>query len=125
VIFMLEKNESRPKILPPSMRSKKRYLVFEVISSDKITYIDFITAASESMFTFLGDIKTSEAKTWFIQNLFNAEKKRGVIKVDHTCVEEVRASLSLVSIIGESKSIIKILGVTGTIKSAQQKYLAG
>ncbi len=122
---MDEKKESRPKILPPSMRQKKRYLVFEVISNEKITYIDFINAASESMLALLGDLEVSEARVWFIQNLFNPEKKRGVIKVDHMAVEPVRASLALVSIIGESKAIIRILGVTGTIKSAQVKYLAG
>lgn len=121
---MDQRSESRPKILPPSMRSKKRYLIFEVISNEKINYMDFISAASETMLVFLGDLKASEAKTWFIQNLFNAEKKRGVVKVDHACVEEVRASLSLVNIIGESKAIIKILGVAGTIKSAQTKYLS-
>jgi ribonuclease P/MRP protein subunit POP5 len=120
----MEKSESKPKILPPSMRPKKRYLVFEIITNEKISYMDFINVAWESMLEFLGDLKTSEARVWFIQNLFNAEKKRGVVKVDHACVEDVRASLAMINIIGESKAVIKVLGVTGTIKSAQVKYLS-
>jgi len=39
-----------PKILPPSMRSKSRYVVFEVISEKPIDYSDFLNALWNIMF---------------------------------------------------------------------------
>ena len=61
--------ESKPKMLPPSLRPKKRYIVFEVLSDGPVTYVDFIRAATETMLAFLGELRTSEAKTWFIQSI--------------------------------------------------------
>ncbi|MFC2142915.1 Rpp14/Pop5 family protein [Candidatus Aenigmatarchaeota archaeon] len=115
--------ESRPKILPQSLRGKKRYVVFEILSDEKIEYSDFSSAVWNTLLGFLGDLKSSEAKVFLIKNLYVAETKRGVIKVDHNYIEELRAVLSLIQYIGETKIIVKILGVTGTIKSAQTKYL--
>ncbi len=112
-----------PKMLPPSLRSHKRYIVFEVVSEQPIKYEDLVDAIWSQTMNFLGELVSAEAKMWLVQNLYDAEKQRGVIKCKHDYVEHVRAVLSLIQIVGESKSLIKILGVTGTIKSAKNKYL--
>jgi ribonuclease P/MRP protein subunit POP5 len=117
-------NESKPKILPPSMRSSKRYIVFKIISDEKISFADFGKAIWNSMLSYLGELKSAEAKIWIIQNLYNEEKQRGVIKCDHNSVEEVRTVLSLIQFVGESKVIFNVIGVTGTIKSAASKYFS-
>jgi len=116
---------TKPKILPPSMRSSKRYLAFEIISDATITYNDFVNAVWNSMLTFLGEFTTPQAKVWVIQNLFDEKSQRGIIKCGTNYVEHTRVVLSLINMIEEKKVIIKILGVTGTIKSAKNKYLAG
>jgi len=114
-----------PKILPSSLREKKRYIIFKIISESNVTYSDFVNAMWNSMLNFLGELKTSEVNTWIIQNLYNEEEQTGVIRCSHKHVEEVRAALALISVIGESKSVVKVLGVTGTIKSAKMKYISG
>jgi ribonuclease P/MRP protein subunit POP5 len=113
-----------PKLLPPSLRSQKRYIVFEVISEQPIVYNDIGTAVWNSMLSFLGELGTSSAKVWFIHNIYDDKSQKGVIKCSHESVEHLRTALSLVSVIGETKCIIKIVGVTGTIKSAKAKYLS-
>lgn len=111
-----------PKILPPSLRSQKRYIVFEVLSEQPVVYGDIVSAIWSSMLSFLGELGCSDAKVWFIHNTYDARSQRGVAKCSHGSVEHVRAALSLVQIVGETKAVIKIVGVTGTIKSAKTKY---
>ncbi|MBI5060936.1 MAG: ribonuclease P protein component 2 [Candidatus Aenigmarchaeota archaeon] len=115
--------EKSPKKLPPSLRLKKRYIIFEVISEQQIEYGELVSVVWNSLLSLLGDAGASEARVWIIQNLYDNKNQRGVIRCKHDSVEEVRSSLALINIIGEGKVIIKILGVTGTIKSAKSKYL--
>jgi ribonuclease P/MRP protein subunit POP5 len=114
---------SEPKMLPPALRSGKRYIVFEVISDEKIGYDDILNSNWESMLDFLGELNVSLAKPWMIKSLYDEQNQRGVIKCGNDYVEQIRAALSLIQIIGEKKAIVKVLGVTGTIKSARLKYL--
>lgn len=114
---------AEPKLLPPSMREPKRYLAFEVISEYPVNYIDFANSFWNSIISFLGEHGSSDAKIWLIQNLYDEKSQVGIIKCKHTFVEELRVALSIMQYIGETKSIVKVLGVTGTIKSAKNKYL--
>ena len=113
-----------PKLLPPTMRPTKRYIAYEVISESPIQYNEFISAVWVSMFNFLGELGSSEAGVWFVHNLHDEKTQKGLLKCRHDAVEKIRTALSLIQIIGETRAIIKIMGVTGTIKSARTKYLA-
>ena len=114
---------AEPKPLPPSLRMHSRYLVFEIMSEEKVGYSDMVSAIWNSMLSLLGELETADAKMWLIQNLYEEENQRGVIKCRHDFVEKMRALLSLIQIVGEKRVAINILGVTGTIKSAKNKYL--
>ncbi len=114
---------AQPKILPSTLRSQNRYIVSEVISENKITYNDLVSAIWNSMLSFLGELGSSEAKIWIVQNLYKENEQKCVIKCRHDYVEHVRAVLSLIQMVGETKAVIRIMGVTGTIKSARTKYL--
>lgn len=106
------------------MRPTKRYIAFEIISESPVQYNEFISAVWTSMFNFLGELGSSEAGVWFVHNLYDEKTQKGLLKCRHDAVEKIRTSLSLIQIIGETRAIIKIMGVTGTIKSARTKYLA-
>ena len=112
-----------PKQLPPTLRDIKRYVVFEIISDNHVTYKDVVEALWTSMSNFLGEMQASKAKIWVIQNLLDEKNKKGIIRCSHTYVEHTRVVLSLIQFIGESRATIKVLGVTGTIKSAKVKYM--
>lgn len=116
-------NQSRPKTLPPSLRSHKRYIAFEIISEEPILYKDIMSAVWASMLSFVGEKGGSEASMWFIHNLYSKEGQKGILRCNHDFVEQLRAVLSLIHIIGETRAVVKILGVTGTIRSAKTKYL--
>lgn len=114
---------SKPKILPPSLREKKRYIVGEIISDEVVEYDDFMSVVKQVLIEFLGELEYSVARVWVIQNLFDKENKRFVIQCTNNYTEKVRSALALVKLIGETKVILRVIGVTGTIKSAQIKYM--
>ena len=112
-----------PKQLPPTLRDIKRYVVFEIVSENQVMYKDLTEALWASMSNFLGELQASRAKIWVIQNLFDEKNKKGIIRCSHTYVEHTRVLLSLIQFVGEARATIKVLGVTGTIKSARVKYM--
>ncbi len=116
-------DESRPKTLPPSLRTKGRYIVFEILSENPVEYKDFTDALWNSLTSFLGEVGTADSQVRVLRNLYDSKSQRGVIRCGHDMVEHVRTGLSLISMIGESRVVIKVSGVTGTIKSARNKYL--
>lgn len=112
-----------PKTIPPTLRPKKRYIVYEIISEQKIEYNDITEAVMESALALFGDTGTAEMDLWHIKNLYSEEKQRGVIKCRHVCVEKTRLAIAAAKFAGETKAIFNIMGVTGTLKNAQAKYL--
>ena len=114
---------AEPKMLPPSMRPPKRYIVYEVVSEQPIIYGELVNTIWTTAMEFLGETGTAEANIWFVHNTYDNEKQAGVIKCRHDNVEKVRLILSLISIISEARCIVRIIGITGTIKSAKAKYL--
>lgn len=116
--------EKKPKMLPPSLRSHKRYIVYHAISESPMAYGEFVNAIWNTLLALLGELAASDAKVWMIHNLYDANAQRGVIKCKRDSVEQVRAALSLIQQVGETRCVINVLGVTGTIKSAKNKYLS-
>jgi len=112
-----------PKKLPPSLRPKSRYVIFEIISDHPVTLEDFNSALWNSVLNLLGELTASECRIWTIKNLYNERAQRGVLKCAHDRVEHVRTAIALITMLGESKASIRVVGITGTLKSARNKYL--
>jgi len=113
----------KPKLLPPTLRTNERYIIFNVLSESPIAYKDLVKSIWFSCLSFLGELKMSECELWVIRNLYNQKTQRGVIRCRHDMTEYVRTSLALIKQVGNINVIIKVIGVTGTIKSAKRKYL--
>ena len=113
---------SKPKILPPTLREKNRYIAYHVISESNIEYNDLINSIWHSMLNLLGELGSSRTNAWIIKNTYNEKTNIGLIRCEHNEVENVRAALGLVQRIGDSRVIIRVLGVSGTIKAARKKF---
>lgn len=114
------------KIKPmlPSLREKKRYLAFEIVSKEKI---DDFRAVEEAVWNaclnFLGELGTAKAGIMPIGEKWHAKKQRGLIRVNRKYVDHVRVALSLVRKISSQKVIIKTVGVSGIMQKAESKYV--
>jgi ribonuclease P/MRP protein subunit POP5 len=108
------------KILPSSLREKKRYLAFEVTCEsepvDRKALLDEIFFATQMI---IGDVGSSEIGYRLID--FNGS--RGIMKVNANAVETARAAMATVCAIKGSRAAIRVLGISGTIKAAIEKYI--
>ena len=109
------------KILPPTMRQRKRYLAFELISKEKISRDELIRELFSSMGSLLGDAGSSECG----MRLLTFEDSKGIIQCAHKRTEQTRASIATITTIGGRQVLINIFGTSGTVATATEKYLEG
>jgi RNase P/RNase MRP subunit POP5 len=105
----------------PSMREKKRYIVFRLHSKESVVYQDAKNAILNSINNWLGDNDMARANIWIIKNLWNQKEQSGFIRCSHRLVDEIKVALGLVHQIGDQRVIIQTTRVAATIKSGKEK----
>ncbi len=115
------KQVNKLKILSPTLREKERYIAFKVISETPVTYSDLESSIWQTMLDFYGEVGVSQTSLWLVRNLYDERDQTGVIKCNNKSVPKILAVLGLIVRLGENRVIIKILKVSGTIKSLNIK----
>jgi ribonuclease P/MRP protein subunit POP5 len=110
-----------PKQILPSMRERSRYIAFELISDSALSRGDVVKAVWGSVLRFLGELGASKTSLWVMD--WDEKHNRGILKVNHKSLEEVRAAFTLIKEINDQRVIPHVLGVSGTVKKTRQKYL--
>jgi ribonuclease P/MRP protein subunit POP5 len=111
-------------LLPPSLRERKRYLVFEVLSEREIAKRELVEEINDAIYSLYGDVGASKSRIWLI-----AYKKKkdvdtgtdvgvGILRCAHDKVEEVRAALACIHSVNEARIGIRVIKISGTIKGA-------
>ena len=116
--------KTKLKPVLPSLREKKRYLVFEIISKEKINDIGVVSNAIwNSSLQFLGQLGVAKAGLMVLNNKWDPKLQRGIIKVSHKHVDAVKAALTFANKIEDVDIIFRSIGVSGILKKAESKYL--
>lgn len=110
-----------PKPLIPTLRERNRYIAFELISESRFKRDEIVREVWNSVLIFLGESGASRTSLWLIE--WNENEQNGILKVNHNSVDDVRAALAFVKDINKKDCIFHILGVSGTIKKAREKFL--
>ena len=119
------KKRTKMKPLLPSLRERKRYVVYEIISKEPVSSARNVSKAIiKSSLGFLGELGCSKAGIMILEDKYDQKKQRGLIKVNYKYVDKLKASLALVSDIENSRVVITTLGTSGTMKKAEGKYIA-
>ncbi|MBI4173879.1 MAG: hypothetical protein HY519_04115 [Candidatus Aenigmarchaeota archaeon] len=105
----------------PSLRAKKRYVVFKLHTEDELSYANVRNAVYGSLEEWLGQKEMAVADVRLIQNLWNPKSHTGFIRCGHQHADAVSMGLALVHQIGDSKVAFQTVGVAGTIKSGKRK----
>ena len=112
------------KAVLPTLREKKRYVAFEVLSEDNNTDLNKINAAiSESFMELYGNLGMAGAGLMFLNEKYNPQLNRGVVKVGHYYVNNLKSALAMIREIDHNKVIIRSLGVSGVLRKTAN-YLA-
>lgn len=107
------------KPILPSLKEKKRYLAFEIISKDTFNVEQAGKAVVESCLSYLGTLDAGKAGFMFLKDKYNNNK--GILKTGHKYVDKVRASLALIKTIDSKEVIVRTRVVSGTLKKAISK----
>lgn len=110
------KQTEKLKILAPTLREKDRYISFQVVSEESITYSDLESAIWNQLLDFYGEYGVSKTSMWLVKNLWNEKNQTGVVRCNNKSVPEVIAGIGLISRLGDIRVIFKILKVSGTLK---------
>ncbi|MCJ7428913.1 MAG: ribonuclease P protein component 2 [Candidatus Nanohaloarchaeota archaeon QJJ-5] len=111
------------KTLPSSIRKKERYIIFKIESEQEYSLGEVVDAIWKELLSFLGERTVAAANPWVMGDLFSTNNQVGGIRVHKGHVEDVRTALALIDHIDREDVCIHILGVSGTIQSARDKYL--
>lgn len=103
--------------LPPSLRERRRYILFEVMHEREITIDkrELLKAIWDSVYSLYGEVGASECRLWLIE--YN--KGVGILRCANGKVEEVRASLSCVHSVKGVQVGIRVKKISGTIRGAR------
>lgn len=116
--------KAKIKPLLPSLREKKRYLAYEVISgghfNDAVSASKAILDASNE---FLGSLGMAKAGILPLYDKWNPEMQRGIMRVNNKHADGLKASLIFVKNIEGKEAVVKSVGASGILKKAQQRYL--
>lgn len=109
----------------PSLRERKRYLAFEIISEAPIEeFNEFSEAFWTKSLEFLGELGCADAGFILIHEKYNKGLQRGVIRVNNKHLNKLRATLALIENIDNKKSIVRSIAVSGMLNKAAQKLTA-
>ena len=100
--------------LLPSLRQKKRYIVFEVISSRTFLPEEIKEEVHRSLLQFMGEWGLAQV----VPILVKVTPTQFMLKVNHKYVDQVKAALTLSKKIKNTSLIMKSMVVSGTIKQA-------
>ncbi|MBU2639493.1 MAG: ribonuclease P protein component 2 [Nanoarchaeota archaeon] len=107
------------KTILPSLKEKKRYLAFEIVSGDKFNKTEIKNAITEEALKFMGTLNYGKAGIM----LTNLQENSGILKVNNKFLNELKSSLILIKDINSKRVIFKTKGVSGILKKAKNKYL--
>ncbi|HIH43081.1 TPA: hypothetical protein HA246_05540 [Candidatus Woesearchaeota archaeon] len=117
---------TRMKALMPTLREKKRYVAFKIMSENKILNFDAVSnAISESGKRLYGEIGMAEVGLIPVKERWNPEKQLGLVRVSHKHVNHIKAAFALITKIDNHKAIVSSIGTSGIMKKAVERYMAG
>tara|TARA_Y100000310_G_C20327665_1_gene643749 strand:- start:242 stop:595 length:354 start_codon:yes stop_codon:yes gene_type:complete len=110
--------QKKAKVLRPTLREKKRYLVYDAnYFGKKVPSSGGVKRAiNESVLNFLGELGFGEAGALFVKG----SAKKGVLRVDRKYVDHVKTGLMLVKKVDGQDAAVRCVGVSGNIKKAEE-----
>ncbi|MBS3147309.1 hypothetical protein J4219_00325 [Candidatus Woesearchaeota archaeon] len=117
---------ARLKPLSPTLKEKKRYLAFEILSEGKIKAFSEVSKAIwASVLQFVGTKGAARLGIKLFSEKYNSEAQKGLIRVIHTGLDELKASLALITSIDQHQVIVRSIGASGILAKAEKNYLGG
>jgi RNase P/RNase MRP subunit POP5 len=115
------RNQKRLKISSPTFRERERYVSFSVRSQEPVSYSDLEAAIWNTLLEFYGEFGVGNMSIWMVKNTWDPEVQSGVIKCNNLSVPKLIACLGLISRLGESRIVLKVESISGTIRGLEKR----
>jgi len=100
-------------------REKKRYLGFAIFGPEKLTKREVNNEFWEKYTLLYGTIGAAKSGMYLIE--YDEEEKKGIVRIRHDKINNLTICCALIREIGNQRSIIHRIGVSGTIKGVTKK----
>ena len=116
----------RLKPLLPTLKEKKRYLAFEIISKDQISQFSEVSKAIwTATLSFIGTKGVADIGMRVLPETYNDKKQRGLIRTTHKGMNDLKSSIMFITQIENQPVIMRIIGASGILAKAYKKYVGG
>lgn len=106
------------KSLMPSLREKKRYIAFEVMSNENIDCYEASREIVSSALSLTGTLGVGAMGFMFLPE--NYKNNKGILRVNHNYLNHARASLALIKEINKKPAVVRSLSVSGAINKMKE-----
>ncbi|MBW2990693.1 hypothetical protein KY348_03245 [Candidatus Woesearchaeota archaeon] len=115
-----KKNIPKHKVNPlkPSMREKKRYMAYELMS-DKALSKDADKALIAKIKELLGIFAAGKAGVMSVK--YNSTNQKGILRVDRKFVDNTRSCFVMIKDINNEKVLIRTIKVSGMINKVKKE----
>jgi len=108
------------KPLLPSLKERKRYILFEVYSKSRVEKENVRKQVTKACLQFLGELGMAKTGIQFLPETYNKKTGRGIIRVGHRYVDEVKSALALITHVGNQEVSFNTLKVSGVIDKVKR-----
>ena len=113
------------KPLIPTLREKKRYITFEIISKNHdFGFSDINYAIKREFKELYGTSGEAKAGIIIISKKYDEKKQRGIIRINNRHIDRLKISLAMVKRIRNTDVILRTLITSGMLKKATEKINA-
>lgn len=107
------------KPIPPTLRGKKRYVLFELISESKFDEKEVSRELWKVMHQLFGECGVARQRFWFIK--WSRAKSRGIVRCALDHLDDVKTGILFMKEVADKKVIPKTLLTSGSIAKLKKK----
>ena len=114
------------KILPPTLREKKRYIGLKLYSQEKLKKHDTFNLLWNSIINLYGEIYSSKINLWIVDFQPTKNEKRFqyniIVKCQRGYEKNAITAFNTIYRFRETRITVHTIGTSGTIKTLNKKY---
>ena len=111
------KNKHKVNPLKPSMRDKKRYMAYEIMSNESVKQTDQVLI--KKIKELLGVFSAGRAGVMSVK--YNSKKQKGILRVDRKFVDHVRSCFVMIKNLNNEPVLIRTIKVSGMIGKVKKE----
>lgn len=104
--------------IPPTLRKKKRYILFKLLCDKKLSENDVNFAINEVMLSLFGSFGSAEINSKLIE--WRLQENTGILECERSSVKKAVTALQFLKEIKGMQVLPNIISVSGTLKSLRE-----